>query len=140
MCSPTALRAVPATPISKEPEIVLTSGKPFVVGKALRAKSLSAGFLTAYQQHFENEGAGIFDKMYKQFPSDYFWGLVKLAQIMRVEIGQAGAFDRPQNREEALRRLEENAGTHAREMLEKFLDGLSETEAKQLGDNTNESA
>jgi hypothetical protein len=125
---------------AKEPEIVLTSGKPFVVGKALRAKSLSAGFLTAYQHHFENEGAGIFDKMYKQFPSDYFWGLVKLAQIMRVEIGQAGAFDRPQNREEALRRLEENAGTHAREMLEKFLDGLSETEAKQLGDNTNESA
>jgi hypothetical protein len=120
----------------KETEIVITPGKPYVVGKALKAKSLSAGFLMAYQEHFEGEGAGIFNKMYREHPTDYFWGLVKLAQIMKVEIGPAGAFDRPQNREEALRRLEENAGSHAREMLEKFLDGLSEAEAKQLGDNS----
>jgi hypothetical protein len=64
-------------------EIVVTPGKPFVVGKALKAKSLSSGFLTAYQEHFENEGSGIFSKMYQQFPSDYFWGLVKLAQIRK---------------------------------------------------------
>ncbi len=53
-------------------------GRPLIVGKALKANSLSAGFLTAYQQHFENEGAGIFAEMYKRYPQDYFWGLVKL--------------------------------------------------------------
>ena len=39
----------------------------------------------------KNSGA----KIYKDYPVDYFWGLITLAKVMKVEIGGPHEFDRP---------------------------------------------
>jgi uncharacterized protein with PIN domain len=47
---------------------------------------------------------------------------VQLAKVLKVEVGEAGAFDnRPRPREEALKKLEERAGADARRLFEAFL-------------------
>ena len=78
------------------------------------------------------EGHGIFAKIYKDYPVDYFWGLVTLAKVMKVEIGGPHEFDRPPTKEEALDRLERTAGPAARKMLEQFLEQVRKVEAKYL--------
>ena len=66
------------------------------------------------------------------YPVDYFWGLITLAKVMKVEIGGPHEFDRPSTKEEALDRLERTAGPQARQMLEQFLKQVKEVEAKYL--------
>jgi hypothetical protein len=44
----------------------------------------------------------------------------------------SNAFDRPSSRDEALDRLERQAGPAARQMLEKFLDQIGKVEAEYL--------
>jgi hypothetical protein len=46
--------------------------------------------------------------------------LMTLCRVFRVETGAPGGFDRPATAEQALDRLERNAGA-ARQMLERFL-------------------
>jgi hypothetical protein len=42
--------------------------------------------------------------------------------MLKVEVGEAGAFhDKPRPREEAVRKLEERAGTDARRLFEAYL-------------------
>ena len=101
-----------------------------MIGHAPRARTISAAFLNSYNDHFNKEGHGIFAKIYKDYPVDYFWGLITLAKVMKVEIGGAHEFDRPSTKEEALDRLERQAGPEARKMLEKFLDQVAKAEAE----------
>ena len=119
-------------PTVAEPEIVVMPGNPLVIGHAPRARTISAAFLNSYNDHFNEEGHGIFAKNYKDYPVDYFWGLITLAKVMKVEIGGAHEFDRPSTKEEALDRLERTAGPQARQMLEQFLKQVKEVEAKYL--------
>jgi hypothetical protein len=88
--------------------------------------------LTAFQDDFENEGKGIFQVMREKFPQDYFWGLITLAKVMKIEIGGPRAFDKPSSRDEALDQLEKRAGPATRKMLEKFLDQVAKAEAEYL--------
>jgi hypothetical protein len=58
---------------------------------------------------------------------------VQLAKVLKVEVGEAGAFgDKPRPREEALRKLEERAGTDARKLFEAFLKKIDKLEATAL--------
>jgi hypothetical protein len=116
---------------------VTTSGNPLVLGHAPRARTISAAFLAGFNDHFYEEGHGIFAKIYKDHPVEYFWGLVTLAKVMKVEIGGPHEFDRPATREEALDRLERTAGPQARKMLERFLDRVGKAEAKYLQETEN---
>jgi hypothetical protein len=55
---------------------------------------------------------------------------VQLAKVLKVEVGEAGGFDdKPRPREEALRKLEERAGTDARRLFEGFLKKIDKLEA-----------
>ena len=119
-------------PTVAEPEIVVMPGNPLVIGHAPRARTISAAFLNSCNDHFNEEGHGIFAKIYKDYPVDYFWGLITLAKVMKVEIGGPHEFDRPSTKEEALDRLERTAGPQARQMLEQFLKQVKEVEAKYL--------
>ena len=119
-------------PTVAEPEIVVMPGNPLVIGQAPRARTISAAFLNSCNDHFNEEGHGIFAKIYKDYPVDYFWGLITLAKVMKVEIGGPHEFDRPSTKEEALDRLERTAGPQARQMLEQFLKQVKEVEAKYL--------
>jgi hypothetical protein len=68
--------------------------------------------------------------MRQRYPVVYFNALVKLAQVLKIEVGPVGAFDRPATTAEALDRLEQRAGPKARAMLEQFLERVKEVEAK----------
>ena len=70
--------------------------------------------------------------MRQRYPTVYFNALVKLAQVLKIEVGPVGAFDRPASTAEALDRLEQRAGPQARAMLEQFLEQMKEMEAKYL--------
>jgi hypothetical protein len=85
-------RILPAfCPTVAEPEIVVMPGNPLVIGHAPRARTISAAFLNSYNDHFNKEGQGIFAKIYKDYPVDYFWGLITLAKVMKIEIGEKAA-------------------------------------------------
>ena len=49
---------------------------------------------------FYDEGHGIFAKIYKDHPVEYFWGLITLAKVMKIEIGGPDEFDGRSNFEE----------------------------------------
>jgi hypothetical protein len=98
------------------------------------AENLRANFLARFNNHFlskpDNE---LFEQIYRENPSLYFSSLVQLAKVLKVEVGEAGAFgDKPQPREEALRKLEERAGTDARRLFEAFLRKIDKLEAAAL--------
>jgi hypothetical protein len=91
---------------------------------------LSAAFLHEGQEHFESKGKAIWQKMFEDHPVEYFWGLITLAKVLKIETGAPGDFDKPRTKEEALDRLESTAGPKARQMLEKFLAKIDEAEQK----------
>jgi hypothetical protein len=70
---------------------------------------LSSAFLSKCQEHFETGGHDIWQIMHDKFPIEYFWGLITLAKVLKIETGAPGDFDRPATREEALDRLERTA-------------------------------
>ena len=75
----------------------------------------------------------LFEQIYRENPSLYFSSLVQLAKVLKVEVGEAGAFDyKPRTREEALKKLEERAGTDARRLFEAFLRKIDKLEVAAL--------
>ena len=82
-------------PIIPTGEVIFTPGTPFINGKAPRARSLSAAFLHEGQEHFESKGKAIWQKMFEDYPVEYFWGLITLAKVLKIETGQPGDFDKP---------------------------------------------
>jgi len=105
-----------------------------VIYRRAAAENLRSNFLARFNKHFltkpEDE---IFERIYTENPNLYFSSLVQLAKVLKVEVGEAGAFDnRPRPREEALKKLEERAGADARRLFEAFLrkiDKLQEASA-----------
>ena len=116
-------------PVVEQPEIVLTRGRPLVLGEAPNGKALSAAFLADFAGDYDEHGKAIFELMRQRYPVVYFNALVKLAQVLKIEVGPVGAFDRPATTAEALDRLEQRAGPQARQMLEQFLEQVKEVEA-----------
>ena len=98
--------------------------------------NLRSNFLARFNAHFLAKGEKVFDIMLEQNPSLYFSSLVQLAKVMKIEVGEAGAFDgRPRPRVEALAALEARAGPQARALFERFLKQIDRLEAA-----TNESS
>jgi hypothetical protein len=80
---------------------------------------------------YDEHGQAIFELMRQRYPVVYFNALVKLAQVLKIEVGPVGAFDRPATTAEALDRLEQRAGPQARAMLEKFLERVKEVDEQE---------
>jgi hypothetical protein len=115
-------------------ELVVHPQKVVPFERRPNAESLRSNFLARFNRHFlskpDNE---LFERIYRENPSLYFSSLVQLAKVLKVEVGEAGAFDdQPRPREEALRKLEERAGTDARKLFEAFLKKIDELEAAAL--------
>jgi hypothetical protein len=51
---------------------------------------LSEQFLNDFHDNYLLHGAAIIDQVRKQYPTKYFDALVKLAQVMKIEIGDDG--------------------------------------------------
>jgi hypothetical protein len=103
-----------------------------------KLKKVDAAFLEAFSQHFHEVGHGIFQKMYDQYPTKYFEGLIVLAKAgmplhVKHELGAAKDFDdSPSKVDEALDKAEERGGPQAREVLKRMLDELTEAEKKYI--------
>ena len=55
-------------------------------------------------------GKGIFDLIYKNFPTHYWAGPITLAKVLKIEIGKPLDFDRPSTKQRGARSL----GAHRR--------------------------
>ena len=115
-------------------ELVVHPQKVVPFERRPNAESLRSNFLARFNRHFLSKPDDeLFEQIYRENPALYFSSLVQLAKVLKVEVGEAGAFDdnfRP--REEALRKLEERAGTDARKLFEAFLKKIDELEAAAL--------
>ncbi len=60
--------------------------------------------------------------MYQKNPTAYFAALVRLARVLKIEIGKPHDFNWPATKEEALDRLERTTEPHARQTLDQFLN------------------
>ncbi len=56
-----------------------------------------------------------------------FWGLITLAKVMKIEIGDPHEFDRPATEDEALDRMERNAGPTALQDAGAVLEAAEES-------------
>jgi hypothetical protein len=111
-------------------EISTGPNTPIVFQRAPNALNLRSNFLAKFNQHFLDKGEKVFDVMLEEHPVTYFNALVQLAKVMKIEVGEAGAFDgRPRPRVEALAALEARAGPQARALFERFLKQIDQLEA-----------
>ena len=79
-------------------------------------------------EDWDQHGPEILRIMREKFPETYFQGMVKLAMIHRIELGQPQAFEPPRTREEVLHKMEERSGLAGRKMLEEFLVRMDKLE------------
>jgi hypothetical protein len=87
--------------------------------------NLRSNFLARFNAHFLDKGEKVFDIMLEEHPVTYFNALVQLAKVLKIEVGEAGAFDaRPRPRAEALAALEEKAGPQARALQRMLTQAL----------------
>jgi hypothetical protein len=56
---------------------------------------------------------------------------VRLARILKLEVGAAGSFDRPPTPEEIMDQLEERVGPEGRKLFENFLEQVNKLQAEQ---------
>jgi hypothetical protein len=95
---------------------------------------LNEDFLHDLHEDWEQHGKKIFQIVREKYPEIYFQGMVKLAVVHRVELGQPKAFDKPRTVEEALDQLEEQVGPRGRREFEKFLRKMERLEAEENGE------
>ena len=115
-------------------ELVVHPQKVVPFERRPNAESLRFNFLARFNRHFLSKPEDeLFKLIYREDPRLYFSSLVQLAKVLKVEVGEAGAFDnKPRPREEALRKLEERAGPEARRLLEAFLRKIDKLEAAAI--------
>ena len=111
---------------------VIVGGKPMMVNGGATIKALSSEFLYDLQQHWRVHRTKILDEVAAKYPAQYFAGMVTLSKVIRWEVGEPGAFDRPRTPEEIMDRLEERIGPQARKLFERFLRKVQKLEEQQV--------
>ena len=99
-------------------------------------RTISAKFLLSLQSYWEQEGDDILKRVGAQHPELIFAGMVKLANVMRVEVGTPGDFS-GLSKQEIVEKLEQRAGPKARKLFEKFISDMQKLkdEPDGVGDN-----
>jgi hypothetical protein len=110
---------------------VIMHGEPVLVSGGGTIKALSAEFLFDLQQHWRKSREQVLDDVAKKYPAQYFAGMVTLAKVIRWEIGDPGALDRPRSPEEVVERLEQRIGPEGRKLFERFLREVQQLEERQ---------
>jgi hypothetical protein len=116
--------------LPKNTEVIMR-GEPVLVSGGGTIKALSAEFLFDLQQHWRKSREQVLDDVAKKYPAQYFAGMVTLAKVIRWEIGEPGAFDRPRSPEEVVERLEQRIGPEGRKLFERFLREVQQLEERQ---------
>ena len=101
---------------------------PMIVNGGRTIRTLSAGFIAKWQDHFDKKGHAIFDLMYDSYPKEYFEGLIVMSRVIRLEADVKHTISKPQTITEALDELESKVGRTGRLKFEKFLRSMGELE------------
>ena len=102
-------------------------------GKGLgNVRTISGEFLLSLQSYWEQEGDDILKRVGAQHPELIFAGIVKLANVMRVEVGTPGDFS-GLSKQEIVDKLEQRAGPKARKLFEKFISDMKKLKDKPAG-------
>jgi len=110
---------------------VMVGGRPMFVNGGSTIRSLSSEFLWDLQQHWRQHRTAILDTCAEKYPQQYLAAMVTLSKVMRWEVGEAGAFDRPSTPDEVMDRLEQRIGPQARKMFERFIAQVNRLEVEQ---------
>src|SRR5512144_2164307 len=94
-------------------------------------REVSGEFFLSVQDAWSKYGDEILEKVARNFPELFFAGMIKLAQVTKIEIGQPNDFARLGSKEDIIQRLEERSGPEARKLFEKFVRDLEKLQAKQ---------
>ena len=116
--------------LPKNTEVIMR-GEPVLVNGGGTIKALSAEFLFDLQKHWRKSREQVLDDVAKKYPAQYFASMVTLAKVVRWEIGEPGAFDRPRSPEEVVERLERRIGPEGRKLFERFLREVQQLEERQ---------
>ena len=107
-------------------------GMPGGPGRPLGSRNkLSEDFLCDMHAAWTAHGSAVLDRIISERPEIFFLAMTRLAQVYRVELGKPQELGGPCSREEALRRLEERAGSKARKMFERFLARIDKLERSE---------
>jgi hypothetical protein len=104
-------------------------------GKGLGdVRTISGQFLLSLQSYWEQEGDDILKRVGAQHPELIFAGIVKLANVMRVEVGTSGDFS-GLDKKGIVEKLEQRAGPKARQLFEKFIKDMRKLRAADSDDS-----
>ena len=106
-------------------------GQPMMVNGGATIKALSSEFLFDLQRHWRKKREAVLDAVAEKYPAQYFAGMVTLSKVMRWEVGEPGAFERPRSPEEVMDRLEQRIGPEGRKLFEGFLREVQQLEERQ---------
>jgi hypothetical protein len=110
---------------------VLGGGQPMMVKGGSTIKALSSEFLYDLQKHWRVHRTQILDDVAAKYPQQYLAAMVTLSKVMRWEVGESGAFERPRSPEEVMDRLEQRIGPEGRKLFEGFLREVQQLEERQ---------
>ena len=99
-------------------------------GKGLDVRTVSGEFLLSLQKLWREQGDEILRRVAAQYPELIFISQVKLAKVMRVEIGSPDEFSKLGS-QAIIEKLEEKAGPEARKLFEKFVRDFEKLQAQQ---------
>jgi hypothetical protein len=94
-------------------------------------RTVSGEFLLDLQRYWREYGWDCLVRTGEKFPELIVASQVKLAKVMRVEVGGPGEFAAVASKAEILEKLEERAGPEARKLFEKFTRDLAKLQEKQ---------
>jgi hypothetical protein len=101
-------------------------------GNGLRdIREVSGQFFVSLCDVWAQRGDEILHRVADKHPELYFAGMIKLAQVTRVEIGNPGDFARLGNKQAIIEKLEQKAGPEARKLFEKFVKDVEKLQAQQ---------
>ena len=84
------------------------------------------------QRLWEEEGDSILKRVAAQHPELILCAMVKLVNVMRVEVGSPeDPFSKLGSKEAIIAKLEERAGPQARKLFEKFIEEVERLQANQ---------
>jgi hypothetical protein len=84
-------------------------------------RRLSGQFLLSVQKLWEQRGDEILHRVAEEHPALIFMGMVKLANVQRIEVGQPDEYSGLKSKQEVIDRLEQRAGPEVRKLFEDFI-------------------
>jgi hypothetical protein len=99
-------------------------------------RRLSGQFLLSLQSLWEQRGDEILHRVANEHPALVFMGMVKLANVHRVEIGQPDDFSGLKSKQAIVEKLEERAGPEARKLFETFIKKVEALKDRKTEDGS----